>query len=64
MDIGMNKRLWVGLLVLVGVMFTAGCQRIHEPWTNNGKAWKQEHFRTDAPNKELRERLMTTQIDR
>jgi len=45
-------------------MLTAGCQPVHEPWTNNGKAWKQEHFRTDAPNKELRERLMTTQTDR
>jgi|GEM_PF-1768944 len=60
----MNNRMWVSILVLLGLMFSAGCQRVQDPWTTNGKAWKEQHFRTDAPIKELRERLMTTQIDR
>jgi len=41
-----------------------GCAPIHEPWVNNGKAWKQDKFQSNVPDKALGERLLTTQIDR
>lgn len=59
-----NSGLLIGASLLVVVGMGSGCQPVHEPWTNNGKAWKEEHFKTNAPNSELRERLITTQIDR
>jgi len=47
----------VSLLVLVlGLTFAAGCQRINEPWDNTGY-FKQYRTRSEAQQDALRDRL-------
>jgi len=49
----------MGVLVLIafGVLFGAGCSRVHEPW-DNGDRYKQERTRSAEQEKSLRERAL------
>lgn len=48
----------------LGLVFLAGCQRVEEPWVNNKPQWKQERFKTNLPDAQLRHRLEYSQVDR
>ena len=60
----MARRLLGAVLTALGVLVLGGCQPVHDPWVNNGKQWKEQHFKTHEPNAELRQRLETGQTDR
>jgi len=60
----MRGRVIVGALIAAGAIMASGCQHIHEPWTNNGKNWKEQRFQTQSPDSELKQRLQTVQTDR
>ena len=49
---------------IVSLLTLSACSRIHEPWVVNAKQWKEEQFKMNVPDSELRTRIMTTQSDR
>ncbi len=52
------------ILTLGVCLGLAACERVHEPWVQNGAAWKEQHFASEVPNQALDQRLLTTQTDR
>ena len=50
--------------VAVTLMVLTGCSRIEEPWVANENQLQQERARPDEQQKQLRDRLMSSQIDR
>lgn len=60
----MSGRILGTVLAMAALLVLGGCQHVHDPWVNNGKQWKEQHFKTHAPNAELRQRLEAGQSDR
>jgi hypothetical protein len=57
-------RLTTMLVAGAAALALSGCAPIHEPWVNNGKQWKEQHFRSNVSNAVLDQRLLTGQSDR
>jgi hypothetical protein len=54
-----------GVLAIALVMALAGCDaRVNEPWVAGDEDLKEERARAADTTRGLRERLLTTQIDR
>lgn len=59
--IGMCVKLVNILFIVLALM---GCSRIHEPWVSSDEQLRQERSRSLVQQDQLRDRLMTSQIDR
>lgn len=60
----LHKRHIVLCLVTIALIASAACSRIEEPWISSDDQFHQERTRTDDQQKQLRHRLITSQIDR
>lgn len=49
------------LFIMLAMM---GCSRIHEPWVSSDEQFQQERARSLVQQDQLRDRLITSQIDR
>jgi len=60
----MMCKQFIVITTVVLMLGIAGCERIEEPWVSSDEDLKQQRIRTTLQAEHLRDRLITTQVDR